>query len=168
MNSTEQWLRATKSMLTPKEPAHRRSPVMALAPTESLMTENFQLVKTKTSDTKRGIIIKLVILNSTIKEGKLRRGVGALRLLLKTCTKSTQIPRTWVTTQIDPPTYSLPPSLLSFLIQLAGHHCYSFYFLLHSFHLFPSAIPLFNCNSKQWHITSSIHGVIELQNQAAL
>ena len=36
MISTEQWLRATKSTLTPKEPAHLRSPAMALAPIESL------------------------------------------------------------------------------------------------------------------------------------
>ncbi len=36
MRATEQWLRATKSMLTPNVPAHRRSPATAQSPTESL------------------------------------------------------------------------------------------------------------------------------------
>ena len=36
MISTAQWLRATKSTFTPYEPAHRRSPEMALSPIESL------------------------------------------------------------------------------------------------------------------------------------
>ena len=36
MISTEQWLLATKSTFTPYDPAHRRSPAMALSPMESL------------------------------------------------------------------------------------------------------------------------------------
>ena len=37
--ATEQWLRATKSTLTPYDPAHRRSPATAQSPRESLRKE---------------------------------------------------------------------------------------------------------------------------------
>ena len=39
MNSTEQWLLATKSRLTPKVPAHRKSPVTVQSPIQSLQQE---------------------------------------------------------------------------------------------------------------------------------
>ena len=42
INSTEQWVRATKSALTPNVPPHRVSPTTTLAPIESLQSTSKQ------------------------------------------------------------------------------------------------------------------------------